>query len=165
MILFKVMVKRFLEQIQFLIMELLWKYQMSTQTVSLSTHKMQNGRREWSYLIPNLMKLKPSVAQEKVTMASRHFSDDKLEKKETIRKVSQYVVDIYDGRFCVKFDSDDGGTVLNVYLETEEPSQPLGGLLQDAFKHSKWHGWRYVVTKVPLGYIDAILEAPEPKDY
>mgnify|MGYP001352022196 FL=1 len=98
-------------------------------------------------------------------MANRHFSGEKLEKQETIKKVSQYVVDVYDGRFSVKFDSDDGGTVLNVYLEVEETSEPLGQFLQDAFRHSKWHGWRYVVTKVPPGYIDAILEAPERDDY
>ena len=98
-------------------------------------------------------------------MASRHFSGEKLDKKDTIKKVSQYVVGIFDQRFCVKFDNDDGGTVLNVYLEVDEPSQPLGGFLQDAFKHSKWYGWRYVVTKVPPGYIDAILEAPERDDY
>ena len=98
-------------------------------------------------------------------MTSRHFSGEKLDKKETIRLVSQYVVDIYDGRFCVKFDSDDGGTLLNIYLEVEEPSKPLSGLMHDAFSHTKWHGWRYVVTKCPIGYIDAILEAPEPRDY
>tara|TARA_A100001015_G_scaffold321619_1_gene453465 strand:+ start:235 stop:531 length:297 start_codon:yes stop_codon:yes gene_type:complete len=98
-------------------------------------------------------------------MASRHFSGEKLDKKDTIRLVSQYVVDIYDGRFCVKFDSDDGGTLLNIYLEVEEPSKPLSGLMDDAFSHTKWHGWRYVVTKCPIGYIDAILEAPEPRDY
>ena len=98
-------------------------------------------------------------------MASRHFSGDKLSKSETIKEVTRYVVDIFDGRFCVKFDNDDGGSVLNVYLEVEAPSQPLEGFLQDAFKHSKWHGWRYVVTKVPPGYIDAILEAPERDDY
>ena len=97
-------------------------------------------------------------------MGSRHFDGEKLNKEETIQKVIRYVVDIYDGRFCVKFDNDDGGSVLNVYLEVEQPSQPLGAFLQDAFKHSKWHGWRYVVTKVPPGYIDAILEAPE-RDY
>ncbi len=98
-------------------------------------------------------------------MGSRHFSGEKLDKKATIKKVSEYVVGIYDGRFCVKFDNDDGGTVLNIYLEVETPSLPLDGLLQDAFKHSKWHGWRYVVTKCPIGYIDAILEAPERDDY
>ena len=86
-------------------------------------------------------------------MGSRHFSGEKLSKEETIQKVIRYVV-----------DNDDGGSVLNVYLEVEQPSQPLGAFLQDAFKHSKWHGWRYVVTKVPPGYIDAILEAPE-RDY
>ncbi len=98
-------------------------------------------------------------------MASRHFSGEKLSKKETINEVRKYVVDIFDGRFCVKFDNDDGGTVLNVYLEVETPALPLEGLLQDAFSHTKWHGWRYVVTKCPIGYIDAILEAPEPRDY
>ena len=98
-------------------------------------------------------------------MGSRHFSGEKLSKKETIKKVSQYVVGIFDGRFCGKFDNDDGGTVLNVYLEVEEPSQQLDGFLHDAFKHSKWYGWRYVVTKCPIGYIDAILEAPERDDY
>ena len=98
-------------------------------------------------------------------MANLHFSGEKLEKQETIKKVSRYVVDVYDGRFSIKFDSDDGGTMLNVYLEVDEPSQPLGQFLQDAFRHSTWHGWRYVVTKVPPGYIDAILEAPERDDY
>jgi hypothetical protein len=98
-------------------------------------------------------------------MASRHFSGEKLSKDETIKKVTRYVVDIFDGRFTVKFDSDDGGTVLNVYLEVETPSLPLEGYLQDAFKHTKWHGWRYVVTKVPPGYIEAILEAPVRDDY
>ena len=98
-------------------------------------------------------------------MASRHFSGEKLNKKEAIKNVRKYVVDIYDGRFCVKFDNDDGGTVLNIYLEVEQPSQPLEGLLRDAFSHSKWYGYRYVVTKCPIGYIDAILEAPVRDDY
>ena len=98
-------------------------------------------------------------------MGSRHFSGDKLSKPETIKDVRKYVVDIFDGRFCVKFDNDDGGTVLNIYLEVEIPSLPLDGYLHDAFSHSKWHGWRYVVTKCPIGYIDAILEAPEARDY
>ena len=58
---------------------------------------------------------------------SRHFSGEKLDKKETIKEVRKYVVDIFDGRFCVKFDNDDGGTVLNVYLEVETSSLPLEG--------------------------------------
>jgi len=98
-------------------------------------------------------------------MGSRHFGSEKLDKKEAIKNVRKYVVDIFDGRFCVKFDNDDGGTVLNVYLEVEQPSQRLEGFLHDAFKHSKWYGYRYVVTKCPIGYIDAILEAPTSHDY
>lgn len=105
------------------------------------------------------------LAVEKKNVGSRHFSGEKLDKNTTIKKVSEYVVGIFDGRFCVKFDNDDGGTVLNVYLEVETPSLPLEGYMQDAFKHTKWHGWRYVVTKCPIGYIDAILEAPARDDY
>ena len=98
-------------------------------------------------------------------MASRHFSGDKAPKGEAEKKMREYVVGVFDGRFFVKFDSDDGGTLLNVYVEVEDVSSTLDGIMHDAFRDTKWMGWRYVVTKCPIGYIDAILTAPEPKDY
>ena len=98
-------------------------------------------------------------------MSSRHFSGEKASKKEAIKSLMQHAAGIYDGRFAARFESDDGGTVLNLYLEVEQPSKPLDKFLTDALFESKWMGWRYVITKVPPGYIEAILEAPEREDY
>ncbi len=98
-------------------------------------------------------------------MGSLHFRGEKAPKNEAEKKMREYVVGVFDGRFHVKFDSDDGGTLLNVYLEVECVSKPLNGILHDAFRDTKWMGWRYVITKCPVGYIEAILEAPERDDY
>lgn len=98
-------------------------------------------------------------------MASRHFSGTKASKDEAKKALMTHVAGIYDGRYTVRFDNDDGGSLINLYLEVEEPSKPLDKFLTDALFESKWMGWRYVITKCPPGYIDAILEAPKRDDY
>jgi hypothetical protein len=98
-------------------------------------------------------------------MSSRHFGGEKAPKKEARKALMAHAAGIFDGRYTVKFDNDDGGSVINLYIEVEEPSQPLPTFLSSALFESKWMGWRYVITKCPIGYIDAILEAPERDDY
>ena len=98
-------------------------------------------------------------------MSSRHFGGEKAPKKEARKALMAHAAGIFDGRYTVKFDNDDGGSVINPYIEVEEPSQPLPTFLSSAVFESKWMGWRYVITKCPIGYIDAILEAPERDDY
>ena len=91
---------------------------------------------------------------------------EKSEKLEAEKKLRMHTAGIFDGRFTVRFESDDGGTHIVVVLEVENPSDKLEPFLADALcGGKKWMGWRYIIKKVPPGYIDAILEAPVRDDY
>lgn len=92
-------------------------------------------------------------------MSSRHFSSEKASKKEAKKALMSHVASVFDGRYAVKFESDDGGNVITLYLEVEKPSQPLDPFLSESLWASMWMGWRYIITKCPISYIDAILEA------
>lgn len=92
---------------------------------------------------------------------------EKSDKNEAERQLRMHTAGVFDGRFTVRFESDDGGTHIVVVIEVEEPSKSLDPFLSDALSigGKKWMGWRYIIKKVPPGYIDAILEAPVRKDY
>jgi len=98
-------------------------------------------------------------------MSSRHFSGEKASKEEAEKQLRLHAAGIFDGRFTVRFEHDDGGSVINLYLEVEEPSKRLPPFLTEALFTSKWMGWRYVITKCPMGYIEAILESTRKDDY
>jgi hypothetical protein len=101
-------------------------------------------------------------------MADIFFSGEKMSKQEAINTLTVEISNYYDGRYEVKTGSDDGGSVLEVFVEVPVPSMPI--LEQcPAFPLSevipKWGGWRCQVVKCPPGYIDAILLASEVDDY
>ena len=98
-------------------------------------------------------------------MASKCFSGKKADSQTAISKLMQHVAGVFDGRFHAKITSDDGGSHITLYVEVEEPSQPLDPFLSDAIYFPKWMGWRYVICKCPPGYIDAILTAVKRDDY
>ena len=98
-------------------------------------------------------------------VANRHFSGEKAAKDIAEKQLMMHTAGVFDGRFTVRFESDDGGTHIVLVIEVEEPSKPLDRFLSDALWDSKWMGWRYIIKKVPPGYIDAILNAPERNDY
>ena len=89
----------------------------------------------------------------------------KADKEEAKKNLMKHVAGVYDGRFTVRFESDDGGNHIVVVLEVEEPSKDLEPFLRDSLHDTKWMGWRYMIKKVPYGYIDAILEAPRNDNY
>lgn len=89
----------------------------------------------------------------------------KSDKEEAKKKLMQHAAGVFDGRFTVRFESDDGGNHITLILEVEEPSKSLDSFLCDALFEPKWMGWRYIIKKVPPGYIDAILDAPKRDDY
>ena len=89
----------------------------------------------------------------------------KADKDIAQKELMMHVAGVFDGRFTVRFESDDGGNHIVAVLEVEEPSKKLDPFLIDALHEAKWLGWRYIIKKVPIGYIDAILEAPVRKDY
>jgi|TARA_R110000787_G_scaffold216691_2_gene325716 hypothetical protein len=97
-------------------------------------------------------------------MSSRHFSGEKASKKEAKKALMVHTANVFEGRYTVKFESDDGGNVITLYLEVEEPSERLDPFLSETLWASTWMGWRYVITKCPIGYIDAILEV-EGRDW
>ena len=63
---------------------------------------------------------------------------------------------------------DDGGSVLEVYIEVDTPSLSLIEQIPDFPLFEivpKWGGWRCQILKVPPGYIDAILLSTDKNDY
>ena len=98
-------------------------------------------------------------------MGSQHAKGDKASKEEAEKQLRLHAAGIFDGRFTVRFENDDGGAVISLYLEVEEPRSQLPAFLTQALFTPKWMGWRYVITKCPMGYIDAILESTREDDY
>ena len=98
-------------------------------------------------------------------MANKFFSGKKAPKEEAEKSLMQHAAGIFDGRFHVRFESDDGGNHIVLILEVEEPSAPLDDFLRDALSEPKWDGWRYIIKKVPPGYIDAIVLSVKRDDY
>ncbi len=89
----------------------------------------------------------------------------KADKDEAVKKLMMHAAGVFDGRFTVRFESDDGGNHIVLIIEVEEPSKNIDPFLSDALGATKWMGWRYIIKKVPPGYIDAIIDAPERSDY
>ena len=103
-------------------------------------------------------------------MANLHFSkDQKADKKLAIQCMEDSLANwIERYKFHVKVAMDDGGSVLEVFVEVDDPSAPILSQCPDFPLFEvipKWGGWRCQVVKVPAGYIDVILLSSEPADY
>jgi hypothetical protein len=101
-------------------------------------------------------------------MANIFFNGDKLSKQEAINSLTLEISNYFGGRYEVKTASDDGGSVLEVFVEVPTPSISILEQCPDFPLFEvipKWGGWRCQVIKVPPGYIDAIMLAPEADDY
>jgi len=101
-------------------------------------------------------------------MANIFFNGDKLSKQEAINTLTVEISNYFDGRYEVKTNSDDGGSVLEVFVEVPVPSIPILEQCPDFPLFEvipKWGGWRCQVVKCPPGYIDIILLASEADDY
>ena len=92
-------------------------------------------------------------------MANIFFAGEKASRQEAERSLRQHVAAVCDLRFTVKFESDDGGNHIVLYIEVEDPASVLDPGTRDAVcGPAKWEGWRYMVMKCPIGYIEAIVE-------
>lgn len=101
-------------------------------------------------------------------MANIFFNGEKMSKQEAINTLTVEISNYFSGRYEVKTGSDDGGSVLEVFVEVPVPAQPVLEQCPDFPLFDivpKWGGWRCQVVKVPPGYIDAIVLAPEVDDY
>lgn len=100
-------------------------------------------------------------------MANIFFSGDKMSKQEAINTLTLEISNYFGGRYEVKTGSDDGGSVLEVFVEVPTPSLAILEQCPDFPLYEvvpKWGGWRCQVVKVPPGYIDAIVLAIDPDD-
>ena len=101
-------------------------------------------------------------------MANIFFNGEKLSKENAINSLTIEISNYFSGRYEVKAGSDDGGSVLEVFVEVEVPAESLAHQIPDFPLLEiipKWGGWRCQVVKCPPGYIDAIIQAPETPDY
>lgn len=84
---------------------------------------------------------------------------EKLEKQMAINSLTIKVSEYFSGRYEVKGVSDDGGQLLEIQVEASEPSEKLLEQHPD-FPIDEvvpvWGGWRVVILKVPIGYIDSV---------
>ena len=74
---------------------------------------------------------------------------DKLTYEQLVEELTPMVVDLTDNAFAIKKSSDDGGTVVEIWIEEglqgkTQPRLPL-----------QCKGWRVVWVSCPQGYIDA----------
>ena len=58
-------------------------------------------------------------------MANIFFSGDKMSKQEAINSLTLEISNYFGGRYEVKTGSDDGGSVLEVFVEVETPSESI----------------------------------------
>ena len=101
-------------------------------------------------------------------MANIFFTGEKLSKQDAINSLTVEISNYFDGRYEVKAGSDDGGSVLEVFVEVPEPARPILEQCSDFPLFEvipKWAGWRCQIVKVPPGYIDAIILSVDPDDY
>ncbi len=110
--------------------------------------------------------LKLSVREK---MANIFFNDgEKLSKQNAINSLTLEISNYFGGRYEVVAGSDDGGSLLEIIVEVDTPSETIITQCSDFPLFDvipKWGGWRCQVVKVPHGYIDAIVLAPEVDDY
>ena len=105
------------------------------------------------------MKLKFS-AQEFEKVANIFFTGEKSS-PEKAKATIEKAVKGTKYKCHAKIESDDGGSHVVLYVEVRDPNDHTEHLSED-FKsifvpHSKWLGWRYIIMKVPYGYINAFI--------
>ena len=74
---------------------------------------------------------------------------DKLTYEQLVEVLTPMIVDLTDNAFAIRKGSDDGGTVVQVYIE-----EGLQGKTQPPLP-PQCRGWRVVWMNCPTGYIDS----------
>lgn len=99
-------------------------------------------------------------------MAKKYWSEEKASKEEAERELEKHVRGVYDKIFAIRFASDDGGNVIELVIERENPKEQIEAGLRSLLDFGpKWMGWRAILLKVPPGYIDCFILNPRKDDY
>ena len=99
-------------------------------------------------------------------MANKFWAGKKSKFEDAKISLAKTIVEIYEGTFDIQLRSDDGGAHITLYVEVEDPSENLTheGLIKFHHETVKWEGWRFILMKCPIGYINGIIRAPK-RDY
>ena len=90
-------------------------------------------------------------------MANIFWNDKKASKDDARKGLMEYIAEIWEDRFTVKFHSDDGGWHIQAVLEFDDPDEDMDPDLRAKFP-AKFMGWRMVVLKVPTGHVDVFYK-------
>ena len=93
-------------------------------------------------------------------MANIYFNKEKAPFDEAKQNIIPLVIEATDGAFFIRKASNDCGTTLDVYAETDDTEvSPWSARLPSVFM-----GWRVIMYNCPTGYIGAFLDIKEVKD-
>ena len=87
--------------------------------------------------------------------------DGKASEEEAEHKLKLHVRRTSNVKYNIKFESDDGGKHIALYVEVEDPLAPLPAADREAWVVHTWMGWRLIVLKAPRGYIKAFHKREE----
>jgi hypothetical protein len=93
-------------------------------------------------------------------MANLYFNKKKASFDEAKQNIIPLVIEATDGAFFIRKASNDCGTTLDVYAETDDPDVSSWS----ARLPSVFMGWRVIMYNCPTGYIGAFLDIKEVKD-
>ena len=74
---------------------------------------------------------------------------DRLTYEQLVEELTPIIVDVTDNAFAIKKSSDDGGTVVEIWIEEGLQGTPNPRLPPQC------KGWRVVWVSCPQGYIDS----------
>tara|TARA_R110001583_G_scaffold31043_8_gene106605 strand:+ start:3613 stop:3855 length:243 start_codon:yes stop_codon:yes gene_type:complete len=80
------------------------------------------------------------------------MKNPELAKRDIENLVIADVIEITDGAFDVSFESDDGGTHIQVAIEKHSDAPKLSSHFN---RNDLELGYRVLILKVPIGYLDA----------
>jgi hypothetical protein len=93
-------------------------------------------------------------------MANLHWNTKKAPFDEAKEKIKALVIEATESAFFIKKASNDCGTTMDVYAETEDTEvSPWSTRLPSMFM-----GWRVIMYTCPVGYIGAFLDVKEKED-
>ena len=91
-------------------------------------------------------------------MANLYFKKEKTPKEKAIKAIDKYIdAKCPEVTYLARFVSDDGGQLLELNLEVSDPGDLIDRAHPILCVRPLWMGWRSVIMKVPIGYIDSVL--------
>ena len=96
-------------------------------------------------------------------MANLFFKREKASKADAMEGIDNLVEEkCPEITYLTRFTSDAGGQLLEFNMEVSEPSELLDRDHPILVIRPVWMGWRSIIMKVPIGYIDGILLGHRP---